>query len=83
LGEGLQRFGRQDAAIEVLEEAVQFAESNQIHQISFKAQTALVNVRSNPRVQPTFRPSPTWVPDDVGAVARAISELRKAAVAAT
>jgi tetratricopeptide (TPR) repeat protein len=83
LGEGFHRFGRQESAIEALEEAVEFAESNQIHQLSFKAQAALSEVRSTPRIQPTFRPSPTWVPDDVNAVARAISDLRKAAVAAT
>jgi tetratricopeptide (TPR) repeat protein len=83
LGEGFHRFGREESAIDALEEAVRFAEGNQIHQISFKAQTALASARSTPRAQPTFRPAPTWVPDDVGAVARAISDLRKAAVAAT
>jgi hypothetical protein len=83
LGEGFHRFGRRQAAIEALEEAVQFAEANQIHQVSFKAQAAITNVRSAPhQPQPVFRPSPAWVPDDVGTVARAISELRKAAVAA-
>jgi tetratricopeptide (TPR) repeat protein len=83
LGEGFHRFGRRQAAIEALEEAVQFAEANQIHQVSFKAQAAITNVRSAPhQPQPVFRPSPAWVPGDVGTVARAISELRKAAVAA-
>jgi tetratricopeptide (TPR) repeat protein len=83
LGEGLCRFGRQDAAIEALEEAQTFAESNQIHQIAFKAQDALAEVRSTPRAVPNFTPPPAWLPDDVGTVVRAISELRKAAVAAT
>jgi tetratricopeptide (TPR) repeat protein len=83
LGEGFHRFGREQAAMEALEEAVDFAESNQIHQISFKAQAAIAHVRSTPRTEPTFRPSPAWVPDDVGAIVRAISDLRKAAVAAT
>ena len=83
LGEGLHRFGRQDAAIEALEEAVTFAESNQIHQIAFKAQAALESVRSTPRrTVPPFTTSPSWVPDDIETVVRAISELRKAAVAA-
>jgi tetratricopeptide (TPR) repeat protein len=82
LGEGLSRFGRQETAIEALEEAVRFAESNQIHQTAFKAQDALASVRSTSRVVRTFTPPPTWLPDDVGSVIRAISELRKAAVAA-
>jgi tetratricopeptide (TPR) repeat protein len=84
LGEGLHRFGREDAATEALEEAVRFAESNQIHQIAFKAQATLAQVRSTPpTIVPTFTPPPTWVPDDVGTVVRAISDLRKATVAAT
>jgi tetratricopeptide (TPR) repeat protein len=82
LGEGLSRFGRQDAAIEALQEAQTFAESNQIHQIAFKAQDALAEVRSAPGTLPNFTPPPAWLPDDVGTVVRAISELRKAAVAA-
>jgi tetratricopeptide (TPR) repeat protein len=83
LGEGCYRFGREDAAIEALKEAVNFAESNQIHQISFKAQTAIADVCSKSGAKPTFVPSPTWVPDDVDAVVRAISDLRKTAVAVT
>ncbi len=82
LGEGLSRFGRQDAAVEALKEAQSFAESNQIHQVAFKAQDALAEVRSAPRAVPSFTPSPAWLADDVGAVVRAISELRKKAVAA-
>jgi tetratricopeptide (TPR) repeat protein len=83
LGEGLHRFGRADAAMEALEEAVSFAESNQIHQIAFKAQAALAGVHSAPRAMPAFTPPLAWVPDDVGTVVRAISDLRKATVAAT
>jgi tetratricopeptide (TPR) repeat protein len=82
LGEGFFRFGRQDAAVEALEEAVAFAEANQIHYIAFKAQDALSRVRSAPSALPNFTPPPTWVPDDVSTVVRAIAELRKAAVAA-
>jgi len=82
LGEGLQRFGREEAAIEALEEAVDFAEANQIHHIAFKAQAALAGVRSTPRAIPVFTPPPAWVPDDVETVVRAISDLRKATVAA-
>jgi tetratricopeptide (TPR) repeat protein len=80
LGEGFQRFGRQEAAIQAFEEAISFAEANQVHHIAFKAQDALAGVRSAPRNAPAFTPPPAWVPDDVETVVRAISELRKAAV---
>jgi tetratricopeptide (TPR) repeat protein len=81
LGEAFGRFGRQEAAIEALEEAVKFAESNQIHQVAFKAQDALAGIRSAPRAVPSFTPPPAWVPDDIATVVRAISDLRRAAVA--
>ena len=83
LGEGFHRFGREEAAIEALEEAVGFAEANQIHHIAFKAQAALAGVRLAPRTLPAFTPPPARVPDDMGTVVRAISDLRKAAVSAT
>jgi tetratricopeptide (TPR) repeat protein len=82
LGEGFNRFGRQEASIQALEEAVRFAESNQIHQVAFKAQDAIVAARSAPRALPNFTPPPTWVPDDIAAVVRAISELRRSAITA-
>lgn len=82
LGEGLHRFGRLEGAEEILRDAVSFAEGNQFHQISFSAQTALAAVRSAPRVVEPYQPTETWVAEDVAGVARAISELRKAAVAA-
>jgi tetratricopeptide (TPR) repeat protein len=81
LGEGFYRLGRQTAAVEALEEAVQFAEANQIHQIAFKAQATLIEARSAPRNVPSFNPSSVFVPDDVNAIVRAISDLRKSAVA--
>jgi tetratricopeptide (TPR) repeat protein len=82
LGEGFTRFGREQAAIEALEEAVRFADANQIHQIAFKAQSALAEARSSVRARPAVPPLQPWVPDDVDTVARAISDLRKAALAA-
>jgi len=83
LGEGFARLGRIEAAEDALKEASEFANANQIHQIAFKAQTALQNVRSLPRTQtPTLPLRSEWVPEEVGTVVRAISELRKTAVAA-
>ena len=81
LGEGFARFGRYEASEEALNEASTLADANQIHQIAFKAQSALGKARSLPPVGPTFTPPPAWVPEDVSAVIRGISNLRKAAVA--
>jgi tetratricopeptide (TPR) repeat protein len=82
LGEGMRRFGRIEAALEALQEAVQYAEENQIHQIAFKAQDALVQARSVPASVPVFIAPPAWVAGNVDAVARAMSDLREAALAA-
>jgi tetratricopeptide (TPR) repeat protein len=82
LGEGMSRLGRRDASEEALNEAISFADANQIHQVSFKAQSALSMVRSASRPSKPFVAPPTWVPEEVNAVVRAMSELRKTAVAA-
>jgi len=81
LGQGMHRLGRIEAAEEALHEAIAFADANQIHQVSFQAQSALSAVRSSAPMKP-FVPPPTWVPEEVGGVVRAISELRKTAAAA-
>jgi len=82
LGEGQLRLGRVDAAEETLREAVAFSDHNQFHEIAFKAQSALAAVRSASRAGSTFSAAPTWVPDDVASVVRAISELRRTTEAA-
>ena len=53
-----------------------------IHQVSFKAQSALSAIRSIPPSSKPFVAPPTWVPEEVNTVVRAMSELRKTAVAA-
>jgi tetratricopeptide (TPR) repeat protein len=84
LGEGFSRFGRQQEAVDVLEEAISFAESNQIHQVAFKAQAALAAARSiPPSTRAPFVAPASWVPEEVETVVRAISDLRKTAMAAT
>jgi len=81
LGEGMHRLGRHEAAEEALHEAISFADANQIHQVSFQAQSALSAVKNSAPTK-AFVPPPAWVPEEVNAVVRAISELRKTAVAA-
>ena len=81
LGEGMHRLGRHAAAEEMLHEAISFADANQIHQVSFQAQTAL-SAATTAEPSAKFVSPPAWVPEDVDSVVRAISELRKTAVAA-
>ncbi|HEX9249795.1 MAG TPA: hypothetical protein VF856_09855, partial [Gemmatimonadaceae bacterium] len=68
LGEGMDRLGRRDASEDALKEAISFADANQIHQVSFKAQSALSAVRSAARSSKPFVAPPTWVPEEVSAV---------------
>jgi tetratricopeptide (TPR) repeat protein len=82
-GEGLERLNRLAQAENALEQAVAFAALNKIHEIEFKAQAALSALHSAARrSSPSFVAPPTWVPDEVASVVQAISDLRKAAVAA-
>jgi tetratricopeptide (TPR) repeat protein len=83
LGEGMNRLGRRDASEEALAEAISFAEANQIYQVSFKAQSALSAIRCAARPNKAFVAPPSWVPEEVSTVVRAMSELRKTSVAAT
>ena len=81
LGEGLRRFGRAEAAEAALTEAVAFSSANQIHQVMFQAEDALAALRSDARV--TANRPDAWVAptsNDVVLVARALTELREAAV---
>jgi len=82
LGEGMDRLGRRDASEDALKEAISFADANQIHQVSFKAQSALSTVRASVRPSKPFVAPLAWMPEEVSSVVRAISELRKTAVAA-
>ena len=78
-GEGLDRFGQAEAAQEILAQAVTFAEANQIHSATFRAEAALKAVRSANRAAST---PPTFpeLPGDVLAAAHSVAELRKAAL---
>ena len=82
LGQGMIRFGRLDAAEDILREAVSFAQANQVHQVVFQAQTALSAVRSTPRPAGPFVAPTQWTLEEIAPVVASISELRKAAVAA-
>jgi len=82
LGEGLERFGRYEAAEQALEEAVAFTSANQIHSVTFRAEAILGAVRARSR-RPASAPMFAQVPQEVLAAAHAISELRKAALTPT
>ncbi len=80
LGEGLEAFDRYEAAEQALREAKDFAEHNQIFAVSFKAEEALLALRSKARRQVSHS-AYTDVSHDVLAAAHDISELRKAVAA--
>lgn len=82
LGEGFALFGRDEEASQALAEAIDFSALNQIHPVTFKAESALVALRAANRRQtaaPTFE-QPT---EEVLAAANAISDLRQVALAGT
>jgi tetratricopeptide (TPR) repeat protein len=79
LGEGMARFERYEAAEQALEEAIAFANSNQIHSVSFRVDAELIEVRARAKKAapaPQFTPLPT----EVLAAAHSIAELRKVAL---
>jgi tetratricopeptide (TPR) repeat protein len=82
LGEGMSRLGRFEMAQDSLKEAISFADANMINQVSFKAQAALASLRKIPPSTKPFIAPPAWVPEEVNTVVRAMSDLRKTAVAA-
>jgi tetratricopeptide (TPR) repeat protein len=82
LGEGLARFARYEAAEQTLAEAVDYATANQIFTVSFKAEESLAAAKSKSR-RAASAPIFAQLPQEVLAAARAISELRKAALTTT
>jgi hypothetical protein len=77
-GEGLARFGRFDAAEEMLHEAERFASANQIHRVAFQAEAALTQVASKAHLaqkqaagEQFARPT-----DDVLNVVRGLTQLK-------
>ena len=83
LGEGFYNLDRFDAAEEALQDAITFAEANQIHQVAFKAQSAVDAVRTRSVAKPVTHPPAEWISEDVNNVVRAISVLRQATAAAS
>ncbi|MFL5622971.1 MAG: tetratricopeptide repeat protein [Gemmatimonadaceae bacterium] len=79
LGEGLERFGRYEAAEQAFGEAVAYANANQIHSVTFKAEDGLEHVRAKAQRECSV-PILTQLPAEVLAAAHSISELRKAAL---
>jgi tetratricopeptide (TPR) repeat protein len=86
LGESLMRFGRIDAATETLENALEFASSNQIHKVAFQAESALRSVAStkaDPTLSVTSSVSESYETAEVREIANSLSQLREAATAAS
>lgn len=80
LGEGLERFGRGEEAAQVLAEAIDFSALNQIHPVTFKAESALVALRAANR-RTAAAPSVYQPTEEILAAAHAIFDLREVALA--
>lgn len=82
LGEGLARFCRFDEADAALSEAVAFSSANQIHQVLFQAEEAHATIQTaNRKISSAPEQPAAPVSNDVVRVARAITQLREAAIA--
>jgi len=83
-GEGLARFGREDAAEQTLQDAAAYAVANEFHQIAFDAEKALTTMRTNrARGGAAFATPASMVPADfdLGHVTDGLTRLREAAFA--
>jgi tetratricopeptide (TPR) repeat protein len=84
LGEGLIHFDRFDYAEAALKEAIDYASANQVHKVVFQAESALKTLAST--VNSVRRAASKSVPfkptQEVLDVARSITRLREAAIAA-
>lgn len=84
LGEGLIHFGRFEYAEAVLNEATEYASANQVHPVVFRAESALRVLASTVRSVRHAASTPVFVQptEEVLEVARSITRLREAALAA-
>jgi hypothetical protein len=81
LGQGHERFGRYELAVESLNEAVAFATTHQFHRVAFEAEQSLAAIASGERKRAkaaSYKDSYSGELDDV---VDAISELRRSTFA--
>jgi len=83
LGQGQQRFGRLDAAINSLESARQFARANEINQVAFEADKSLSTAAKEWATWPTPATEETSssAPESAFKIARELTQMRELAVA--
>jgi hypothetical protein len=84
LGEGLIHFDRFEYAEAALSEAIDYASANQVHKVVFQAESALKALASTVRSarREASKSIPFQPTQEVLAVARSITRLREAALAA-
>ncbi len=88
-GEGLDRFGKHEAAEATLRAAAGFAAESQLHQIAFEAEAALSRIEASRRAArageplqiPSTWPAPAPWSEDLSYVVAGLSHLREAAFA--
>jgi tetratricopeptide (TPR) repeat protein len=83
LGEGLERFGRNEEAAQVLAEAIDFSALNQINPVTFQAESALAALRATSRRTVVATPTSYEPSQEILAAANAISDLREVSLART
>lgn len=77
LGQGHERFGRYDLAIENLTQAVSYAAEHQVNRVTIEAEQALSAIAAGERKRKAAKYVEPSYADEVGDVAHAISEMRR------
>lgn len=79
LGQGHERFGRYELAVENLTQAVAFASEHQVHRVTIEAEQALATIASGQRrtARTEKYVEPSYAAEEVYEVANAISEMRR------
>ncbi len=81
LGQGHERFGRYELAVENLNAAVQFASEHQIHKVMIDAEQSLTAVASGQRKRERAVPYEESEYGELHEIVDAISDMRRAALA--
>jgi tetratricopeptide (TPR) repeat protein len=79
LGQGHERFGRYEMAIENLTTAVQYASEHQIHKVTIEAEESLAAVRAGQTKREKAVPYQESYSDELHEIVDAISDMRRAA----
>lgn len=80
LGQGHERFGHYELAVESLNDAIAFSASHQIHRVTIEAEKSLASIAAGERQRVTQASYVEAEIEDLSEVAHAISEMRRTTV---